>query len=60
MDAHLSPQRKARRARRMRREEAAWARRAGDIDTRIACVCDRHPETCRAEHHTTPAQPQTP
>ena len=52
MQTYRTPRSAARRAKAIRRQDKAWAARAGAVEVDYACICARNPTNCRAAAHT--------
>ena len=55
MQTYRTPRSAARRAKAIRRQDKAWAARAGAVEVAYACICERTPASCRAAAHTNDA-----
>ena len=52
MQTYRTPKAAARKARARRRQDKAWAAKAGAVEVAYTCICERNPDNCRASIHS--------
>lgn len=52
MRAELSPTRKKKKQYARKKEEERWVKAASEVKTVYKCICNKNPEACKVEVHT--------